>query len=276
MTAISWKPAAAIALVVIVVAAGAFVLLRRGGGGTGDGELPGDNAHAGEVLFKYEASFTYRGSENNVPLMGYLIAWPCPTVDGNPALTRENLRWQLWGPIEGENGARGLELEVDNNNVSHFVGMREENFTYPWTDNWGFVHEYGVFAEPSHAIYTWEEYGITWKIDIQHNWDNLYPGEQLRSIAYFSLPVENENLVTLEEDNEIVRQENGKVLATKSLGWEVDENGNFVGEKIISISFQVKLSKKVGDDFVVVRSYSRELENISSWMRGRFIELYSV
>jgi hypothetical protein len=105
MTAISWKLAAAIALVVIVVAAGVFVLLRRGGGGTGDGELPGDNAQAGEVLFKYEASFTYRGSEENLPLVECSVQFPCPTVDGKPMIKQENLRWQLWGPVGG--GERG-------------------------------------------------------------------------------------------------------------------------------------------------------------------------
>jgi len=267
MTAISWKFAATIALVVIVVAAGVFVLLRRGGGGTGDGELPGDNAQAGEVLFKYEASFTYRGSENNVPLMGYLVLFPCPTVDGEPALTAENLRWQLWGPVEGENGARWLELEVDNNNVFQWVGERASSppdndfYLSPLTkphdmkpDN-NFIMVYGC-------------YGFNWKVFFQNDFDNLYPGEQLRNIAYFSLPVKNENLVTLEEDNEVVRQENGEVLAAKVVG----DMG--LSEPIpIDLSYQVKLSKKVDNDFVMVKSYSRTRENCLTWSSG-WIELY--
>ena len=123
---------------------------------------------------------------------------------------------------------------------------------------------------------SWAEYGVTWKIDIQNNHDNLYPGEQLRSIGSFALPAEDADRVTLEEDNEIVRQENGKVLAAKSLGWDVDENGDFIGEKIIDLSFRVQLSKQVGNDFVVIKTYSRGLENVGSWMRGRFLELYLV
>ena len=248
--------------------------------GEGEEQQGAGEGVTGEVLFKYEASFTYRGSEDNILLMGYLVAFPCPTVDRQPVIKQENLRWQLWGPVEGENGARWMELEVDNNYVFQYVGRRKaENFQYPWTDEWGFVHEYGIFGEPYHLPWLGsrrDDYGITWKIDIQNDYDNLYPGEQLRSIGYFALPAEDAERVTLEEDNEIVRQENGLVLATKSL-YILDESREppFV-EVMIDISFQAKLLRKVDSDFVIIKQYSRELENTGSFFGRRFLELYPV
>ena len=271
MTAVSWKYAAAVAFVVIVVAVGVVVLLRRGGGGTGDGELPGDNAQTGDVLFKYEASFTYRSSAENIPLIGYLVLFPCPTVDGEPVLTAENLRWQLWGPVEDENGAKWLELEVDNNNVFRWVGQRANSPP----DNDFYI---SPFTKPhdmkpdNNFIIVYGCYGFNWKVFFQNDYDNLYPGEQLRSIGDFAVPASEAAKVTLEEDNEIVRQENGLVLAAKSLGW--GEGG--LSEPIpIDVSYEVRLSEKVGNDFIVVKSYSRTRENILAWGSGGWTELYS-
>jgi len=249
MTAISWKPAAAIALVVIVAAAGAFVLLKRDGGGTGDGELPGDNAQAGEVLFKYEASFTYRGSAENIPLIGYAIEFPCPTVDGEPVIKRENLRWQLWGPVEGENGARWMELEVDNNNdnVFHLVGQRENR---PGLNLPGV--SYGDLGCPYHLLgiggLSYWDNSITWKITLQNDFDNLYIGETLKSEGYFSLPAENTSRVTLQEND-------GRVLGGFSISWNYDNVQN------IDISFSAQLSKQVNNNFETVEQFSKVAEN---------------
>jgi len=260
MTAISWKPAAAIALVVIVVAAGAFMLLRRGGGGTGDGELPGDNAHAGEVLFKYEASFTYIGSGENLPLVECSVQFPCPTVGGEPALTRENLKWQLWGPVEGENGARWLELEVDNNNVFQWVGRRANSPP----DNDFYLSPLGVpFHLPSNGMNYWDN-SITWKISLElSSFDNIYLGEMLKSEGYFSLPAELASNVTLREND-------GRVLS--GLAWRngVLEVWDGRPEDMVltaDISFSVKLLQQVDNSFEVVEEFRKVAEDVPSGYR---------
>ena len=263
--------ALALATVCLLVATPAAYVLR--GQPSHDTVTPGgDNAQAGEVLFKYEASFTYLSSEENVTLMGYYVLFPCPTVDGEPALTADNLRWQLWGPVEGENGARWMELEVDNNYIFQRVGLRE-NIPFENRPGFGYGWPGSPFHLPNNSfITTFGLHGFTWKIVLQNDSDNLYPGEILKSIGSFSVPAEKADKVTLEEDNEIVRQENGKVLAAKSL-YILDENGEPV-EITLDLSFRVKLSKQIENNFVVVKEYSRELENTGSWMRRRLLELY--
>jgi hypothetical protein len=241
MTAISWKLAAAIALVVIVVAAGAFVLLRRGGGGTGDGELPGDNAHAGEVLFKYEASFTYLSSDDNGPIESDLfLVFPCPLVDNEPALTAENLLWQLWGPIEGENGASWLELEVDNGRVFQLVGERT-SFSPLFT--------YSTFIDnTSHGPKIWLQFGPYP--------DNIYQGEKALVKAEFAVPLEHENRDTLVDNH-------GGIYAWYS-GW--------TGDNVVTVegSFKTELSK-INDNYETISSFSRTKDNIN---RYAWVELY--
>jgi hypothetical protein len=228
MTAISWKLAAAIALVVIVVAAGVFVLLRRGGGETGDGELPGDNAHAGEVLFKYEASFTYLSSEDNGPIESDLfLVFPCPLIDNEPALTAENLLWQLWGPVEGENGASWLELEVDNGRVFRLVGERTS-----FSEMFG----YSTFINnTSHGAKVWLRFA-PWP-------DNaLYQREKALVKAEFAVPLVYENRVTLVD--------NWSGVYAAYAGY-ISE-----GFKEINGEFWVELSKKIDNQFQAVAEHS--------------------
>jgi hypothetical protein len=234
MTAISWKLAAAIALVVIVVAAGAFVLLRRGGGGTGDGELPGDNAQAGEVLFKYEASFTYLSSEDNRPIESDLfLVFPCPLIDNEPALTAENLLWQLWGPVEGENGASWLELEVDNGRVFRLVGERTS-----FSEMFG----YSTFIyNTSHGPKVWLRFA-PWP-------DNsLYQREKVWVKAEFAVPLVYENRVTLVDNH-------GGIYGGAD-GYSYD------GHKPIRYSMELSLSKKINNVLEAIGTFGYIAENL--------------
>jgi len=259
MTAVSWKYAAAVAFVVIVVAVGVVVLLRRGGGGTGDGELPGDNAQTGDVLFKYEASFTYLSSEENLPLVGYSVQFPCPTVEGEPAISKENLRWQLWGQVESDNGATWLELEVDNNNVFRWVGQRANSPP----DNNFYWSPFGTpFHRPSQGMNYWDN-TITWKNGFEFTpFDNFYLGERLKSIGYFSLPVENAAKVTLEEKD-------GRVLGAHC--WLNDNLGILEGRQnivlTVKVFISVQLYKQVDNDFEIVEQFDKVAENVVSGYR---------
>jgi hypothetical protein len=244
--------------------------------GAEEGEEEGP-PEAEEVLFKYEASFTYLSPGENEPLVGYSVLFPCPTVNGEPAITKENLCWQLWGPIDKQ-----LELEVDNNDVIQFIGQRE-NQPYPWVDIWDLEHSYGLPGEPHHKPWLGYlvEYSVTWKILIQNAFDNLYPGEKLKSIGYFTLPAERAKRVTLEEDNEIVRQENGKVLAHHTIGHKwvyfIDPRDNLPTWEMrpenlrIDFSYQVKLLKSVDNNFIVVKNYGRVKNNTPN---AEWLELY--
>jgi hypothetical protein len=246
----------ALATACLLVAA-PLVYWRWEGAEEGEEEGPPE---AEEVLFKYEASFTYLGSKENLPLMGYDVLFPCPTVDNEPVITKENLRWQLWGPVNN-----WLVLEVDNNNVIQFVEQRE-NQPYPWEDNWGFIHSYGQPGEPFHKPWLGylKEYGITWKIILQNDFDNIYPGEMIKSEGYFSLPAELIGSVTLEEDNETVRQENGEVLAGNIIWLNKNE------VQAVNVSFQVQLFQKVNDNFTLLERFVRVEENTNA----KWIELF--
>jgi len=124
MTAISWKPAATIALVVIVVAAGAFALLRRGGTQEGGGQPAGEE----NVWVQYTASFKLLGTENNQPIneLGVYFYYPHfrlengDKIDPNPlyentylsfvlADNRSPPRFEI-SPLSYENTFRNVRL----------------------------------------------------------------------------------------------------------------------------------------------------------------------
>lgn len=209
----------------------------------GEGEGPPE---VEEVLFKYEASFTYLNSAENEPLKGYGILFPCPTINGEPVIAKENLHWQLWGP--GENDE--LTLEVDNGEVIRWVGERansppDDNFYFTW------------FGKPFHKP-TWREwFGTTWKITIQNDFDNLYRGEMLRSEGYFVLFRE-------QAENTTLRENDSRVLSAQS--WLNDND-----IPAANVKFWVRLSKQVDNEFKVVEQFSRIVDNA---MEGFFIELY--
>jgi len=255
---VSKKHSLALATVCLLVATPAAYVLR--GQPSHDTVTPGgDNAQAGEVLFRYEASFTYLSSEENLPMVDYSVQFPCPTVDGEPAVKRENLRWQLWGPVEGENGARWLELEVDNNNVLRWVGRRASSPP----DNNFYLSPLG---EPFHLISggmnRWDN-TITWKIGLAFYLDNMYVGEMLKSKYQFTLPIELENEVTLREND-------GRIIS--ALAWRngVLEVWDGPQEDLmlkLSASFSVRLWKHIGDDFVIVEEFNKTVENVKSGYR---------
>ncbi len=152
-----------------------------------------ENLNLGEnsILFKYEAEFTYLGSEENKPLQKYGILFPCPTVDNEPVwpepnISSENLKWQLWGRTSEGN----LVLEVDDDNTIRPVGDRKLN---------GFPNYDKMAGRPflGPIYYSW--LNTTWKINIQNDWDNLYPKETILVEGNFSVSIENSEKVTLRE-----------------------------------------------------------------------------
>lgn len=213
----------------------------------GEGEGPPE---AEEVLFKYEASFTYLSSAENKPLEGYGVLFPCPTINGKPVITKENLHWQLWGP--GENDE--LTLEVDNGEVIRWVGERansppDNDFYHTW------------FGKPYHEPGWREWFGTTWKITIQGDFDNLYRGEMLLSKGYFSVPAENASNITLREND-------GRVLSAHS--WINSDN-----VPAARVEFWVRLSKQIDNKFVAVEQFSRIADNAAEGYSSK-IELYQV
>lgn len=76
-----------------------------------------ERAHE-NVLFKMEASFTYLGSEGNLPIENVAIRFPCPNVD-NVALPTKTT-WKLY--YQDEDNV--LHLEADQNQVYGFKGNR--------------------------------------------------------------------------------------------------------------------------------------------------------
>ncbi len=212
-------------------------------GEEGEGEGPPE---AEEVLFKYEASFTYLSSVENESLEGYGVLFPCPTVNGEPVIVKENLHWQLWGP--GENDE--LTLEVDNGEVIRWVGERansppDNDFYLTW------------IGKPFHKP-TWREwFSTTWKITMQNDFDNLYRGEMLRSEGYFIL-------LSDQVENTTLRENDSRVLSAHS--WLNDDK-----IPAADVEFWVRLSKQVNNEFKVVEQFSQIADNATE---GFFLELH--
>jgi|GEM_PF-2357938 hypothetical protein len=75
------------------------------------------------VTFKMEASFTYLGSENNLPIENVAIRFPCPNIENSPLPTQTF--WSLYY-LDEDNV---LVLEADQNQVYGFKGDRKQNLT---------------------------------------------------------------------------------------------------------------------------------------------------
>jgi hypothetical protein len=111
---------------------------------------------------------------------------------------------------------------------------------------------------------TYWDSNITWKIGLElRSSDNVYAGEMLKSISYFSLPFENAARVTLREND-------GRVLG--ALAWrngalEVWDGSPDDLALASNVSFSVQLSKQVDNNFETVAQFSTMAENTVSGYR---------
>lgn len=185
---------------------------RLGGASVGTGE---------NVWFRMEASFTYRGSEDNLPLENLAIRFPCPNVE-NVALPTYTI-WSLYY----QDNENVLHLQANQDQVYGFVGERTETLGIMLS---------GV--EPT-----------THGPKLYYNLDKLYPQEVFWITTITYATKENADKVTLVEFGENQRTD---AYYHSPAEWELP----------IDLSFWSQLSKKTNDNYEVVETFSRVLDNV--------------
>ena len=257
------RHALALATICLLVAAPiAFYGPWRAPGVDGGGVQPGDNAQAGEVLFKYEASFTYLESDDNGPVEANIfLLFPCPIINNKPVFENlevdhqvriKNMRWQLWGPVEGENGARWMELEVDNGRLIQAVGERPSFSPVELCVYWTWV------GATSYGPKVWLQFSL--------QLDNcIYRGERAYVEGTFTVPNSDVNKVTL------VDNQGGVHAQYDGRNWVwIDGEGSGIKIKRVNGEFWTRLSKQVGENFETVVTFNLLKENTcDEWVELR-------
>lgn len=198
----------------------------------------------GEVAYEnflYQASFKYRGSEDNLPIENVAIRFPCPNVE-NVAMGVRQGTWMLYWQDE-ENVLHEQIWGTDNGEILDFYayyGERNENLEILLT---------GI--EPT-------SYGPM----IYYRMDKLYPREVFWVTSLVEVPKKNADEVTLRvyEDNQ------GRSLAQYWYPSNVHLENQ--GDPV-NISFWVQLSRKIENDYQIIETFSRSVENAS--MLGQWL-----
>lgn len=174
------------------------------------------------VTFKMEASFTYLGSEDNLPIENVAIRFPCPNIDNTAVPTKTF--WSLYYL----NNDNTLMLEADQDQVYGFLGERTTALL---------VYLFGV--EDSYD-----------GPKIYYNFNRLYPREvfQITTIAYASKKIADKVTLRVYGDNQ----------NRASAHWQTTSL-----ETKINLSFDAKLFKKSGMNYIIVEQFSRSIENVS-------------
>jgi hypothetical protein len=184
------------------------------------------------VWFWYQASFTYRGSADNLPIENVALRFPCPHVENEEVGVLKGT-WTLYYQDE-ENVLWPQLVGLDNGDIVAFYGhrgQRDENL-----EIWLTIIE--PYADGPKIYY---------------NLDKLYPREVFWISCFALAPAENANMVTL------------KIHGDKE-GRSRGAYGYFFPDRWfrIDFSFWVELSKVVDNDRQVVERFSRSGENIPS------------
>ncbi len=159
---------------------GGFPFLKNIGPGSDSpgGNIPDNENLSGteHTLFKYKASFQYLSSADNGPIEKDLfLVFPCPNLGNKPALSEDNLFWQLWASEE-ENGENILYLEMENSIGKKFISPRKRSpdFLPPFLENTShgpkiWIQFHSGFPKPENALYKGERVVIIGKFSVQEN-----------------------------------------------------------------------------------------------------------
>jgi hypothetical protein len=195
-----------------------------------------EQAHA---WFFYQASFTYRGSADNLPIENVALRFPCPNVE-NVAIGVKEGTWTLYWQDE-ENVLWPQLVGLDNGEIVEFYGyqgQRTENLEIRLT-------------------------GVEPTIDgpkLYYNLNKLYPREVFWISCFASAPAGDANRVTLRSYGDNEGRAGGHYQYMTPDPWTYG----------IDFSFWTQLSKKVNDNFEVIETFGRSFDNI----RPRWIRLY--
>ncbi len=232
-----WKLIVAVLAVVVVVAA---VMVLKPWERLGEG-----NDEAGEnVLFQYQANFAYLGSEDNLPIENVGITLPCPNIENEGVMafmdTRGYTRTLYWQ--DNENMLYPQTVETP-------ILILENGETYT-TDNVQ-VYELRFPRTSAPEIRSRGDFTIDGP-KINYVLDKLYTREVFCVSNVVSVPQDKAERVTLRNygDNEW----------RSSAGYYYPYGSSPPGEPI-NLLFWIQLSKKVGENYEVVETFSRTAEN---------------
>lgn len=189
------------------------------------------SATAGEnVWFQMEASFTYRGNEDNTPIENFVVGFLAPNVDNDNIISHPS----LWALYYQDN------VEQNFDEVFGFQGNRTENLT---VSNAGLAYDWFGPA----LVYTL---------------DKLYPGESFRTVSLFECSNENVNKVSLKVYNE------NAIVSAGSIGAVVGTTAGLF-EKPIDVSFSVQLFRLGENQTILLENFYRDRDNIlglTTWL----------
>ena len=189
-----------------------------------------------DVWFRMKTSFTYRGSEDNLPIENVAIRLPCPNVDNVAPPTYAT--WFLYY----QDDDNVLHLQADSSLGAHvFVGERT--------------------AMPEILLSIIEPTMDGPKLT--HVVDKLYPREVFWIVAFAHVSGKDADKVTLRDygDNEGRSSGGFARVADPSLWGTGGQLGPF--DDPIDVAFWAQLSVKVGDNYRLVETFSRSADNLT-------------
>ena len=193
----------------------------------------------GEVItyenFLYHASFTYRGSEENLPIENVAIRLPYPNVENRTESVYFGVIWGLYW-VDNDNT---LHLQATETTIYELKGERTET-----------LH---ILIGPQKNP-TPGGPKSTWVVD------RLYPREVFMDSGLISVPTADANKLTLKiySDNEGRSSAAFAHLPNPNIQ-DVSAGGPF--DKPIDVSFWAQLSKPVNDNYEIVEAFSRSIDN---------------
>jgi len=173
------------------------------------------------VMFWYAASFSYENSEDNLPIENVMISFPHPNVENEPVLIT-GFSWLLFGPSPENRDVKILQIQ--DGRVIQLVGDRTAT----------------LFIQSGREN---TSYGPR----ISLSMDRLYPREVIWIQAYALTSPEKSKDITVCEN-----KENQKVYARYQYR---------PPDKITKISFWVRLSKKMNDNYEKMEEFGHIIEN---------------
>jgi hypothetical protein len=124
------------------------------------------------VLFRFKASFTYWGFQDNLPMENVRFGFPCPNIE-NAAADVPMATWYLYY-VDGENA---VHMQMTNGQVIEYRGGR---------------------MEPLGILVTGIQKTLVGP-KIVYVLDRLYPRESFGITTYLSVPLKDANKLTLRE-----------------------------------------------------------------------------
>ena len=192
-------------------------------------ELPTGEAPEETVLFRVDHKFTYLGSEDNLPVENIVVSYIHPHVENRAQDVRKGM-WTLYW--KDEDNVLHRQMWGSGDEVFYvwgYLGDRKEN-----------LEILGYGAGPA-------KYGPA----ITYVLDRLYPREVFWISAPAYIPEGDADRVTLK----VYGDDQGRSAGM----FGKDPYGPL--DKPIDVSFWVQLSRRTDDNFEVVETFGRTLEN---------------